>query len=394
LGETVRTKNQAAAANIMAIIISENGKNAVKVEKSAFDKEDFLQRYIYENPESIPLYDIKEDIRLLILAREFQTSSGPIDALGLDKDGQIYIIETKLFRNADKRTVIAQVLDYGAALWKHSGDFTSFTSALDSEMLETFGTTLGPKLREFFGLSEDGNASLLENARTNLSDGRFRFVVLMDRLDSQLKELLTYVNRNSKFDVYAVEFEYYKHRTQEIIIPKIFGVEVKKEVAGSVGSQRKKWTEETTLADAQQKLSAEEFVAFKKIYEFSKAHADEVRFGTGSYGSFSPIFSKLSAKSLFTLSADKRLSFNFEWIANDNERTAETFKANLETVGFTFPEHYKKIRPSVYPEEWLPRADKLLEILSGMLAPHTTPDLTKPISEHDTDHLRGRQRSG
>lgn len=197
----------------MAIIISQNGKNAVKVEKSTFDKEDFLQRYIYENPESIPLYDIKEDVRLLILAREFQTSSGPVDALALDKDGQIYVIETKLFRNADKRTVIAQVLDYGAALWKHSGDFASFNSALDSAMLETFGTPLGPKLREFFGLSEEENASLLENARRNLSDGRFRFVVLMDRLDSRLKDLLTYVNRNSQFDVYAVEFEYYKHLT-------------------------------------------------------------------------------------------------------------------------------------------------------------------------------------
>src|SRR5437016_13336116 len=88
----------------MAIIISQNGANALKVEKATFDKEDFLQRYIYENPNSIPLYDVKEDIQLLIVAREFQTSSGLVDALGLDQDGEIYIIETKLFRNPDKRT--------------------------------------------------------------------------------------------------------------------------------------------------------------------------------------------------------------------------------------------------------------------------------------------------
>ena len=48
----------------MAIIISKNGKNAVKVDKSNFALEDHLQQYIYDNPESIPLYDIKEDIRL------------------------------------------------------------------------------------------------------------------------------------------------------------------------------------------------------------------------------------------------------------------------------------------------------------------------------------------
>ena len=82
----------------MAIIISKNGKNAVKVDKSTFDKEDYLQRYIHENPESIPLYDIKEDIHLLILAREFPTNSGPIDAIGIDKDGEIYLVETKLYK--------------------------------------------------------------------------------------------------------------------------------------------------------------------------------------------------------------------------------------------------------------------------------------------------------
>jgi hypothetical protein len=53
---------------------------------------------------------------------------------------------------------------------------------------------------------------------------------------------------------------------------------------------------------------------------------------------------RLSQKSLFTLAADadRRLSFNFEWIADDNERTAETFKAKLETLGFKFPEDYKR----------------------------------------------------
>src|SRR3989304_8224197 len=136
----------------MSIIISKNGKNAVRVDKSDFDKEDYLQQYIHENPESIPLYDIKEDVKLLILAREFPTNSGPIDALGIDKDGEIYIVETKLFRNPDKRTVIAQALDYGAALWKHSGDFAQFVSTLESSVSKTFTASLAQKLQEFFEL--------------------------------------------------------------------------------------------------------------------------------------------------------------------------------------------------------------------------------------------------
>jgi len=351
----------------MSIIISRNGRNAVRVEKSSFDKEDFLQQYIYDNPESIPLYDIKDDVRLLILAREFPTNSGPIDALGVDRDGEIYIVETKLFRNPDKRTVIAQALDYGAALWKHSGDFAQFMSTLDAAVAKTFDMTLVAKLRDFFGLTEEEVAALLESVRRNLSEGAFRFVVLMDQLDARLKDLVIYVNQNSQFDVYAVEFDYYKLESQEIIIPKIFGAEVKKEMAVASSGTRRQWSEQSLMDDARQKLSKEEFAAFEKVYAFCKQKRARINLGTGSYGSFSPIFDKLSSKSLFTLSADRRLSFNFEWVAGDNERTVELFKEKLESIGFTFPEHYKEIRPSVLADEWLPRVDQFLSALSEML---------------------------
>jgi len=351
----------------MAIIISKNGKNAVKVEKSSFDKEDFLQQYIYENPDSIPLYDIKEDIRLLILAREFPTNSGPIDALGIDRDGEIYIVETKLFRNPDKRTVIAQALDYGAALWKHSGDFAQFVSTLDAAVSKTFDMTLVAKLRDFFGLSEEDAAALLESVRRNLSEGAFRFVVLMDHLDDRLKDLVIYVNQNSQFDVYAVEFEYYKHETQEIIIPKIFGAEVKKEMSVTSSGPRKQWSEPMLMDEARQKLSKEEFVAFEKIYTFCKQKGARTNLGTGSYGSFSPIFPSLSSKSILTMSTDKRLAFNFEWVMRDNAQTAHTLKNKLEDIGFSIPENYTQMRPSVYPDEWLPRTEKFLSVISEML---------------------------
>lgn len=355
----------------MSIIISRNGKNAVKVDKSSFDKEDFLQQYIYENPESIPLYDIKEDIRLLILAREFQTNSGPIDALGVDRDGEIYIVETKLFRNPDKRTVIAQALDYGAALWKHSGDFAQFVATLDAAVSETFDTTLAAKLRDFFGLSEEEAAALLENVRRNLSEGAFRFVILMDQLDARLKDLVIFVNQNSQFDVYAVELEYYRHETQEIIIPKIFGAEVKKEMAvTSSNSQRKKWTEDELLSFAKRELSPDSFAGFDKIFSFSKQYADSVSLGTGiTRGSFGPVFEKVCPRTIFTLRTSGLLSLNFAWL--NRSETAEKFRSRyferMKEIGFQLEDTDVERYPTFQPDEWLPRVDKFLSALSEML---------------------------
>lgn len=351
----------------MAIIISKNGTNAQKVEKSTFDKEDSLQKYIYDNPEAIPLYDIKEDIKLLVLARELPTNSGPIDAIGIDKEGEIYIIETKLYKNPDKRIVVAQALDYGAALWKHSNDFNEFVALLNKNVQKTFRVPLNQKLQEYFALSDEELSQLFDSIKGNLSDGIFHFVILMDSLDARLKDLILYINQNSQFDIYAVELEYYKHDTYEIVIPRIYGAEVKKDIGVASSVPRRKWTEEMLLEDAQQKLLPEELTTFKRIYEFSKQNATELRLGTGSYGSFSPIFAKLSSRSLFTLTTDKRLSFNFQWVADDNERTAEIFKEKLESIGFPFPENFKEIRPSTSPDEWVPKTNDFLKILSEML---------------------------
>lgn len=214
----------------MSIIISKNLKNAVKVDRSSFALEDNLQQYIFDNPDSIPLYDIKEDIKLLILAREFPTSSGPIDAIGVDRDGEIYLVETKLYKNPDKRLVVAQVLDYGASLWKTYTDFGVFISQLESQVSKKFNKTINDRVREFFNLEDEQLNQFNENLRDNLNDGNFKFVVLMDQIHNQLKDLIIFINQNSRFNIYGVELDYYKYENFEILIPKLFGTEVKKEV--------------------------------------------------------------------------------------------------------------------------------------------------------------------
>jgi len=215
----------------MAIIISKSGKNAQKIEQSRFEQEDALQKYIYENPGVIPLYDIKDNARPIILAREYSTESGPIDAFAIDTDGDIYLIETKLYKNPDKRRVVAQVLDYGASLWKHDTDWDEFTAKIEQEVRQHFNQGLFERLQDELGLDAAGAQQLWDNVRIKLDDSSYKFVVLMDHLDDRLKDLIGYLNQNSKFDIYAVELEYYKFNDLEIVIPKLFGAGTKKQVS-------------------------------------------------------------------------------------------------------------------------------------------------------------------
>lgn len=269
----------------MALIISKNGKNAKRIDSSVFNSEDELQQYIYDNPDSIPLYDIKEDIRLLIIAREFPTQSGPIDAVGIDKDGELYLIETKLYRNSDKRHVVAQVLDYGASLWRHYNDFVQFINEIERQTQKKWNMSVQQKLQEFFEISEDEVQTILESYRRNLDEGTFKFVVLMDNLHSQLKDLILFLNQYSKFNIYIAEIEYYKFESYEIMIPRLFGTEVKKDV--SVASTRlasRVWDEESFFSELKKENDEETCKKMRSIYDLAaKQGSDAIEYGTNSF---------------------------------------------------------------------------------------------------------------
>ena len=152
--------------------------------------------------------------------------------------------------------VVAQVLDYGASLWRSGYEFSDFTAILDDKVQKKFNLTLKEKLAQYFSFSEDETELFLERVRRNLNDGNYKFIVLMDELHSALKDLIVFLNENCKFDLYAVEVEYYKHDTYEILIPKLFGAQVKKDikVAGSARSSRL-WDESSFFDDAKQHLN-------------------------------------------------------------------------------------------------------------------------------------------
>ena len=73
----------------MSIVVSRDGKEATPLERSIIKDEAYLQQYILDNPETLPLDQIQRDIRPMVLLREFPTSSGTIDALATHADGRI-----------------------------------------------------------------------------------------------------------------------------------------------------------------------------------------------------------------------------------------------------------------------------------------------------------------
>jgi hypothetical protein len=143
--------------------------------------------------------------------------------------------------------------------------------------------TLNEKLQDYFGLSEDELTELLDSAKKNLSDGVLHFVVLMDSIDDRLKDLIIYINQNSEFDIYAVELEYYKHETYEIIIPKLYGAEVKKDLKPKSSGKLWNWD---LFKERLKEFGEEEVSATKKIIDWAENNDIEIEWSSSQRGGF------------------------------------------------------------------------------------------------------------
>ena len=216
----------------MAIIIQKNGSEPEWLEEASFKKELDLQSYIAENPAVMPLRELAGDSPPMIVGKEFPTSNGPIDLLAIDRHGRIYIIETKLDFNHSKRQVVAQVMDYAAALWR---DFSTGAEEFIKAINNKYNIDLGNKLIESFDLDENEAANITDNLAKSLREGSFKLLVLMDKIDEKLKDLILFINTNSQFNIYAIELKYYRKGQLAIIIPELYGAEVRKRTASADG---------------------------------------------------------------------------------------------------------------------------------------------------------------
>ncbi len=349
----------------MPILVTPPNKKAIRVNRTRFSLEVDLQKYVYENPEAIPVDEIKEDVHLLILERESPTTVGAIDILATDNEGDIYIIETKLYRNPDKRLVLAQVMDYGAALWRNVADPDEWIQQFDRRQAKYQKNSLLEMLEQHF----DDSQRVLDGIKSSLSSGNFHFLVLMDEVPSALKDLILYMNENSRFRVYAVEMEYYVHDGYQILIPHLFGAESpKKSTLAAVGGGRQ-WDETSFFEDAKEKLKDDDVKAIRKVYEAAKQFADLIAWGRGKgLGSLNPkVHAICKTKSLFSITSNGELALNYYWL-NDDDFTIQCgalLKKRLTVIPplRTAIEKSNKKYPTIPISAWKPYTEQFIKVL-------------------------------
>jgi len=209
-----------------------DGEKFVVLEESDFDRETALQEALKRNPEVIPVADLElEDV--IVVGRETSLPAGAIDLLLVDAQGQVVIVETKLSRNPElRRRVVAQLLDYGASLWKTAPTIRDFERLVlrywqsspceDTRVKDASSLRDGvePIFRELYG--EDWEYDAFEAALDdNLSNGRHVLLVVASGLvDGLSRDLFQYANICLGLPLYGVEITMFKMGDRELIVPR------------------------------------------------------------------------------------------------------------------------------------------------------------------------------
>lgn len=209
-----------------------DGEGFVVLEESDFGAEKALQEALERYPETIPVADLELD-HVIVVGRETSLPAGSIDILLVDARGRVIIVETKLSQNPElRRQIVAQLLDYGASLWKAVPTVKAFEklvlgywksdSCQDPRLKETGSLREGIDLifNEFVG--EDWDYDTFEEALAdNLASGQHVLLMVASGLmDGLSRDLLQYANICLSLPLYGVEISMFNMGDKELIVPR------------------------------------------------------------------------------------------------------------------------------------------------------------------------------
>lgn len=148
-----------------------------------------LQALIHAHPRCLPIEQIEPGLgQVVAICREMPTERGPIDNFLMTPEGDLVIVEAKLWRNPEaRRKVVAQALDYTSCLFEMN------YSDLEAAVLKgRFSDREKPtSLYDIFAGNPDvgDEAAFVDAVNSNLRKGRALVLVVGDGIRTDLVRL-------------------------------------------------------------------------------------------------------------------------------------------------------------------------------------------------------------
>ena len=193
------------------ILIS--GKETVELKPATAFNERWLQELIHRHPKCLPLERIEPGLGQLIpVCMELPLRVGSADNLMVTPEGNLVMVEVKLWRNPEaRRQVVAQALDYATALFEL--DYQGLEAAVAKGDFD--GAERPARLYDLVdGADALPEKSFVDRVNRNLREGRIVVLIAGDGIRSDAESLVDglQAHANFHFTIGLVEMPVYTRR--------------------------------------------------------------------------------------------------------------------------------------------------------------------------------------
>ena len=199
------------------ILIKNNSVNILNRVNPFVEKD--LQDIIFDHPECVPISDLDESYNPLIpVCKELSTNAGPLDIFMITPNGDLVVIETKLWANPEsRRKVVAQILDYAKEMSKWS------YSDLQREVNRNLKTKGNHLYDIVLNTSHDttlNETDFVDAVSRNLRNGKFMLIIAGDGIREGAKNLTEFINQagNLNFSLSMIELPIFETPNGETLI--------------------------------------------------------------------------------------------------------------------------------------------------------------------------------
>lgn len=292
----------------------------------SYENEAELQHLIGDSPEIVGASST------VVALREFSLpEAGYLDALLVELDGSLTLVEAKLNRNAEiRRAVVGQLLGYAGGLWGLSYD------QLDSVVRDRTGQSL-PDLARGVAQDDDFDEEGFRVAvADNLRRGAFRLVFAVDGVTEDLRRAVEYLNAHTvdELEVVVLELAYSKIGDVEILVPHTFGEEAVRRKHAARTS--KTWTQSDFFEMLGERASDDEAALVQQLYDWAEPRVSHFYWGEGQTPSCTFIFEApegpIQPCGVYFTGSGLRIAVNFDWMKRRPHAALEDMLAQLQVL--------------------------------------------------------------
>jgi len=293
-----------------------------------------LETWLVSNPELI-------GTDIMLIGRQVNTKSGPIDLLGIDKSGNTVIIEIK--RSELPREALAQAIDYAS-------DVAGWTAEKLSEVYSTFASgTFTDALGEAFPDVDLDSVSL---------NSTQRIVLVGFDIETSLERMIAWLSDSYGVNINAIVLSYVKTKGNEELLMKtsIISEEIEQERA-----RKQKTLAILTPDEFMRKCAPELRSFFQELMDLNKRDGYSIYWAVRSYSvrKYLPSFNKYA--SVIHCYPEGLFDFYFAQLPISDE-VAGMLRKELLSFGI-FKESGKKTLIATLNNETLGKAKEAVEYI-------------------------------